>query len=273
MKLGLRYFDVLSFIHAWMKPSCYVEIGVGHGESLTLARPGTSVVAVDPKLEIAYPVGHLSILEAKMTSDDFFISADAEHYFAQHVVDLALIDGMHQFEFALRDFINLEARAHASAMIVLHDTLPIGAAMAARHQRTPLWTGDVWKTAVALKTYRPDLTITTLDVAPTGLTLVTGLNPRSTALSDALPQILRAMSVLSYADFQLLKTSHLNVTRARPQRVVDLTVSVDGVVDTEGVEAFKRLDRAYKFERLFLLKHVRRAYWRLRGLRAAVQRL
>lgn len=271
MKLGLRYLEVLSFIHAWMKPSCYVEIGVRYGRSLTLARPGTSIVAIDPKLEIEYPVGHLSVLKAMMTSDAFFISDVAEQYFAQHVIDLAFIDGMHQFEFALKDFINLEARAHAGAMIILHDTLPIGAAMAARHQTTSLWTGDVWKTVVALRTYRADLTITTLDVAPTGLTLVTGLDPRSTALSRALPQIMSAMAALSYADFLVLKTTHLNVTTARARAVADLTPSVDGI-DGEGVEALSRLGRAYRFERLLLLRHVRRASWRLRGRQTSEQR-
>ena len=41
-----------------------------------------------------------------------------------------------------------------------------------------MWSGDVWKVVVWLRRHRPDLRITTLDVAPTGLAVVTGLDPR-----------------------------------------------------------------------------------------------
>ena len=43
-----------------------------------------------------------------MTSDDFFASHDLAQVLGGRPVDLAYIDGMHQFEFALRDFMNLE---------------------------------------------------------------------------------------------------------------------------------------------------------------------
>ena len=42
-------------------------------------------------------------------------------------LDLAFIDGMHHFEFALRDFINVEKYCSADSIILIHDVYPIDA--------------------------------------------------------------------------------------------------------------------------------------------------
>ena len=42
------------------------------------------------------------------TSDDFFARPDAAEVLGGVPLDLAFIDGMHQFEYALRDFMHLE---------------------------------------------------------------------------------------------------------------------------------------------------------------------
>jgi hypothetical protein len=46
------------------------------------------------------------------------------------------------------------------------------------------WAGDVWKVLAILRRYRPDLTITTFDAAPTGLVAVSNLDPESTVLAE-----------------------------------------------------------------------------------------
>jgi hypothetical protein len=48
------------------------------------------------------------------------------------------------------------------------------------------WTGDVWRTALALKRFRPGLTMTAIDAKPTGLLIVSGLEPENTVLLDRL---------------------------------------------------------------------------------------
>jgi hypothetical protein len=53
-----------------------------------------------------------------------------------------------------------------------------------REPVTHFSTGDVWKTILCLKQYRPDLDIFTIATPPTGLTIVTGLDPRSTILAE-----------------------------------------------------------------------------------------
>ena len=47
-------------------------------------------------------------------------------------VDLVFIDGLHLFEFALRDFFNAEAWCSRTSTIVLHDCVPIARATADR---------------------------------------------------------------------------------------------------------------------------------------------
>jgi hypothetical protein len=54
-----------------------------------------------------------------------------------------------------------------------------------RSQRHPAWwTGDVWKVVSVLRKYRPDLQIYSLNAAPTGLVLITRLDPTSSLLHD-----------------------------------------------------------------------------------------
>ena len=62
--------------------------------------------------------------------------------FAHHrggtTLDLAFIDGMHLFEYALRDFINVERFADWSSVIVFDDMLPRNVDEAARDRHTTL---------------------------------------------------------------------------------------------------------------------------------------
>jgi hypothetical protein len=63
------------------------------------------------------------------------------------------------------------------------------------------WTGDVWKIIPVLQKYRPDLKLTILDCAPTGLLLVSDLDPANDTLSQNYDTILR--------DYQLLTLESL----------------------------------------------------------------
>ena len=57
-----------------------------------------------------------------MTSDDFFSGPRLGELLGGQTVDMAFVDGMHLFEYALRDFMNLEASA--LILIAVHDCLP-----------------------------------------------------------------------------------------------------------------------------------------------------
>lgn len=181
---GEHYRSFLARAHATLAPRTYLEIGVWTGASLSLA--ACRAVAVDPEPQLAEQ-GPLVELHAK-TADDFFALDAATALRGGH--DLAFIDGLHLFDFVLRDFLNAERFAHPAGVIVLDDIYPNHPAQASRHRHTLTWMGDVWKLADCLARYRPELTVAGLDTWPSGLLFVAGLDPDSTVLRERGGEIL-----------------------------------------------------------------------------------
>lgn len=189
---GMEYRDFLTALSKAMKCQAYFEIGVNTGRSLKDIESAS--VGVDPGFRLKYElVGTKPMLQLyQLTSDDFFASRDLTQLFGSKV-DLAFLDGMHLFEFLLRDFINTEPHLHKDSVVLLHDCFPINAEMTER-ERNPraradqeyrkLWAGDVWKLIPILRKFRPDLTVTCTNCRPTGLAVITGFGSGSGALKD-----------------------------------------------------------------------------------------
>ena len=138
---------MLDQIQQYLVPRTYVEVGVSKGTSLTLALPGTTCVGVDPEPDIQFPL--LSSAKIyRLTSDAFFEEVDLPAQLGQFSVDLAFIDGMHLFEFALRDFMNLERYSSRDTTILIHDCLPTDEASRCSGPGCGRWSGDVWKVIV-----------------------------------------------------------------------------------------------------------------------------
>lgn len=192
---GGDYYAWLQLFHNWLKPVRYVEIGLGHGRSLALTNPETMAIGIDPyqgfwdKLDYVSPHGPATLFP--LTSDDFFEQYDLRKVMACETFDLAFIDGLHQFEQVLKDFINLERYARKDSVILIHDCLPIAPIIAERENRTNFWTGDVWRIIPCLKAFRPDLKLMTIPTKPSGLGVVTSLDATSTVLSDNYDAIVR----------------------------------------------------------------------------------
>jgi len=194
----MHYIDFLSRVAAAGTAKNYLEIGVNIGKSLR--KVNLPSIGIDPKfifrgdVMAAKPALHLY----QITSDAYFETQNPKDHFPEGV-DLAFLDGMHLFEFLLRDFINIERNMSDKGLIFFHDCLPINAEMTERDRRPNLrqdaeykshWTGDVWKIIPILKKYRNDLSITCIDCAPTGLVLVSNLSPTSSRLATAYNDIL-----------------------------------------------------------------------------------
>jgi len=190
------YVELLDRIHQHVVPRTYVEIGVAAGVTIRLALPGTVVLGVDPRPRLSEDAAR-AIRLFRMTSDEFFDTVDVKKELGGLAVDLAFIDGMHQFEYALRDFINLERFSSPATTILVHDCLPIDEASAGREHTTFTWSGDVWKLVLCLKQWRPGLVVHVVDVAPTGLAIISGCDPASTVLSDNYEEILEQYVGLS----------------------------------------------------------------------------
>jgi hypothetical protein len=190
------YFDLLDAIHRATLPRTYVEIGVATGKSMSIALPGTVLVGVDPSADVRHPIsGDLHLF--RMTSDEFFQTGSLQTRLAGLPIDIGFIDGLHYFDAVLRDFRGIEAASAPESVVLIHDCIPVTTRSAARQRETKIWTGDVWKAIVGLRRYRPDLTITVVKIAPTGLALVTGLQPKSRVLFDRYEELCSSLSPLS----------------------------------------------------------------------------
>lgn len=181
---GPPYREVLARIHRLLRPDTYLEIGVEHGGTLALATTASVAAGVDPaELPMEKPLPKGARLY-RMKSDEFFERETPQSVFGGKPVDLAFIDGMHWFEFAVRDFAHVERWASKASVIVLHDCLPVSRVAAERNRVSTFWVGDVWKALECLLDYRPDLAIHVVPTAPSGLVIVRRLDSGSRLLTD-----------------------------------------------------------------------------------------
>jgi capsular polysaccharide biosynthesis protein len=207
---GSTYLALLRLIHRHLSPRTYVEIGVGSGRSLARARRGTLCVGIDPAPRLRRAVPD-SARVFEVTSDEFFAEHDLRAVLRGQAVDFAFIDGTHLFEFALRDFINLESACGRESLIAIHDCNPPNEEVADRQRRSAFWTGDVWKLVLCLRKYRPDLELAVVDVPPSGLGIVTRLDPASAVLRERYTEICQEYVNLAFSDLGGSKHEKLNV--------------------------------------------------------------
>jgi protein O-GlcNAc transferase len=211
---GDLYIRVLDRLHRALQPRTYLEIGVETGATLALARCGS--IGIDPQFQfrdlalVQRLVTKPSLSLYQMPSDDFFTRFDPTHLFGAPI-DFAFLDGMHRCEYLLRDFLNTERHCHPKSIIALHDCLPLELPMADREPnakpidpaRQGFWTGDVWRTALLLRRHRSDLRMLVLDAAPTGLILISNLNPHNNLFHDDFTESVAEMMGWSLAGLTL----------------------------------------------------------------------
>jgi len=206
----MKRHDFLRELHRLTRPRNYLEIGVNDGKSLALSRVPT--IGVDPAFKVTVPI-HCDIELVKATSDAFFARTDPirhlrsgrnplrnmrrgrpllGHWLGATTLDLAFIDGLHVFEFALRDFMNVERFSRWSTVIVFDDMLPRDVDEAARDRHTGDWAGDVYKLIPVMRRYRPDLVTIPVDTTPTGVLVVLGADPTNSVLREHYDEIVAA---------------------------------------------------------------------------------
>jgi hypothetical protein len=154
---------------------------VGRGGSLALAR--SAAIGIDPDYDLNVELGPETTL-FKETSDEYFARPDPLEPIGGRAVSLAFIDGLHLVEYALRDFINIERHAEWTTVVVFDDILPRNPREALRERETKAWTGDIFKILAIFERHRPDLICLRVGTKPTGLLVVLGLDPPSSALEE-----------------------------------------------------------------------------------------
>jgi hypothetical protein len=198
---GTRHVKFLLTLAEAIQARTYFEIGTSKGKSV--ADLECAAVCVDPAFQVEQNIiGRKPALFAlQMTSDDFFAQYRLSDLLPKPgQLDLAFLDGMHHFEFLLRDFMNVEKYCNARTVVTLHDCLPLHPRAARRHDRRNVvnvettrpvdpeargWTGDVWKVLRILQQYRPDLRITVFDCPPSSLVVITNCDPSNRVLEGA----------------------------------------------------------------------------------------
>lgn len=197
---GDDYLVWLARFHAELRPATYLEIGVDAGRTLSLARPPTLAIGVDPALSASPPPFAATTRTFAMESDAFFASPEAGARLGPAPIALAFVDGLHLFEQALRDFLHVERHGARGSVVLFHDCLPLDRATSSRERRTGFWSGDVWKLLPILRKHRPDLDVFVIPAYPTGLGVVTRLDPSSRVLTEHLGEIAEAWSPREWSD-------------------------------------------------------------------------
>ena len=200
---GGNYLQVLAWAHGRMRPRTYVEVGVNKGKSVSLALPDTVVAAIDPTPKISWPITRrTTVLE--MTSDCAFDEGHVDRVLAGRSVELAFVDGLHQAEVALRDYLNIEQRTVRGSAVLFHDCLPEDEAMAARERgEARRWTGDVWKVVEWIRRHRPSLCVDVFDSPPSGLALITGFG---LDVSDEAKELGQDLEAATFGDFVAVRS-------------------------------------------------------------------
>ena len=173
--------------------SGFAEGGVSVAQAVEIAEAA-------PKLATPAPA---NVRVYRETSDDFFARYSPRAELGGQPVELAFIDGMHHFEYALRDFINIERCCSRASVILIHDCYPLDERTAQREQVTGFWSGDIWRLMLLLRTHRPDLVVRTIATPPTGLGIVVNPDPASQVLADRLDELIAEYLA---KDFSVLAT-------------------------------------------------------------------
>ena len=207
---GPVYRDFLATLHGRLKPSVYVEIGVAWGDTFALSGDSRLSIGIDPVPRLRSPLlANMQLFS--VPSDTFFASPENRRLLEDNPIDMCFVDGLHEFSQALRDIFNAEAFAKPGSVILVHDAYPLNQATSTPERRTMFWSGDVWKAIVALRQSCPDLRIETLACPPTGLSVITNLDPGRKLGRPRIDAIAERFGSLTYDDIAQTKAECLSM--------------------------------------------------------------
>jgi len=182
----------------------YIEIGVRDGVCVHQINSPRKA-AVDPApVDPGFIESDGTVL-FQTTSDDFF-EAGAATWLDGRRVNVAFVDGLHEFRQALRDVLHLESVMARKGVIFVHDCNPI----TRRHEQDMdfTWNGDVWKVPYYLSQYRPDLQYFTLD-CDWGLGVLTNFSSQPPKPDDA------GIDLIKNLDYAVLEENRQAILKLR----------------------------------------------------------
>ncbi len=216
---GDDYYSLIVRLLADLRPRNFAQIGGIVGD--ILSHVDCPSIVVGPQFEINQQIiGQKPFCGIfQLDSHVFFSLYDPTKLFGENI-EMALLSGSRLFENVIHEFTCIERHAKKHSVVVIYDCIPTDAhicrrfcddqTLATQSTHPHWWTGDVWKAILILKTIRPDLHIHTFDAFPTGLAVITNLDPTSAALPENHPGIVekyRALEVRSTKTFAELPSA------------------------------------------------------------------
>ena len=129
-------FQIIQKIIDYKKYKSYLEIGCDRNQSF-------SNISIDRRVGVDPVEGGTH----KMTSDDFFLN-NKDNF------NLIFIDGLHEYSQVMKDIHNSLNCLTEDGIIILHDCLPRSLFEQAVPRSQHIWTGDVWKAIVEIRTHQ-----------------------------------------------------------------------------------------------------------------------
>lgn len=222
--------EVLNTIIDKKQVQNYIEIGVNRGKCLFNIKGAKNRFAVDPFFNfsvwkkirgIILNFDNLRNTFFEVTSDVFF--KNNKSLLEANKTQLAFIDGLHTYEQALADTLNVLQNATDDVIIVLHDCNPLDAlaaypALSIDHARADLkdhkdwkniWNGDVWKTIVDIRQNHPYLTAFVLNTDH-------GLGFVFKKERSQLPEIFNTFTDIGNLDYNFLDQNRTDLLDLKP---------------------------------------------------------
>ena len=201
------------------KYKTYLEIGV-LGGFVFFGVKCSMKIAVDPEFKFNWK-GRLGEtirnpynINAKffeVTSDQFF-EKEARSVFKKRKLDIALIDGMHEFDYVLNDVNNSLHYLSDNGVLLLHDcnpeTVEAEVPFNAWKERgySGHWNGDTWKVIPYLRKHRPDLDVFVAD-CDHGLGVISKNKRPAVSTNDGREEFRE----MTYADLEKQRRELLNL--------------------------------------------------------------
>ncbi len=223
--------DILKKING----NTYLEIGIDKGYILTAIR-AEHKIGIDPVPEPKIVKQDPSVRYFSMESDVFFKN-HADNVFIENGVDVALVDGLHEYNQVLRDIENCLKYLNDSGVIIVHDCNPAiepqgcSTYLEARELAEKsgvilhVWNGDVWKAITHIRATRSDLEAFVLD-CDYGLGVV-----RKALTESQLIDLPKPVELLNYKDLEANREKFLGL-RA-PQEVKYFIESLNPISATK----------------------------------------
>ena len=204
-------FNVVNFINDLFsnsKYNTYLEIGVRNGGTFKKIKGPELKLAVDIKKYAEFNKLCKNEMFFEMTSDQFFDEYAAK-ILGKRKVDVAFIDGYHEFYQVMKDFNNIEEYISENGIIFIHDCNPVSWKYEGE-QYGGNWNGDVWKAIYYLRKYRKGLNIVTLN-CDQGIGTVWGFGNKTKKENEVNSDEMKKIKILKYDFLDLNRKNILNL--------------------------------------------------------------